>query len=288
MSSFSLNASVSSACSTTSNLNHLAAKFIQNLNENILNFSFHSSNSYYFKQNYNSNKSSNDDILVTYKRIDSIKYVLNNNNNNSKNKAKPQCVCDKSSQVKLYFRVKFYVSDFLQLRNSLTRHLYYLQLKQNFLNFNHKISEEKYFELASLALVADFGSFDPDVHTKHYFELSLYFPNWIVQKLGAEFIYKNMPSLHAQNSYMSSTSAKNKFIHQLSNEECPYNFHLYNLYKNKEETPGTIGLGIAPKGVLVFDLRNSNEIRLISVFNWSSVAKLNVNVSILLHKKKLF
>jgi hypothetical protein len=55
---------------------------------------------------------------------------------------------------------------------------------------------------------------------------------------------------------------------------------LYNLYKNKEETPGTIGLGIAPKSILIFDLRNTNEIRLISTFNWSSVAKINFNVSL--------
>ena len=50
--------------------------------------------------------------------------------------------------------------------------------------------------------------------------------------------------------------------------------HLYNVYKNKEETPGTICLGIAPKGILVFDLRSQSEISLISKFEWPSITKL--------------
>ena len=267
-SSFNLNNSIASQCSS-SNLNSIASRFIQNLNDNLVNFSFHS-NSYYLKNGPN-NKNSNDDILVTYKRIDSInnKYIKQSNTRLN------ECECQK---IQFYFRVKFYVQDPLLLTSSQTRNLYYLQLKQNYLCFNYKITEEKYFELASLALVSDFGPYDPQVHSDKYFNLNLYFPSWIVYKLGSDYIYKNMPSLHAQNSHLTAISAQNKFIHELTKEDNPYNFHLYNLYKNKEETPGTIGLGIAPKGILIFDLRNSNEIRLISTFSWSSVTKINFHV----------
>lgn len=64
-------------------------------------------------------------------------------------------------------------------------------------------------------------------------------------------------------------------------DEFPFNLHLYSVYKNKEEMPGTICLGISPKGILVFDLRTHDEISLISTFAWSSVAKLNTDVTIL-------
>ena len=80
----------------------------------------------------------------------------------------------------LYFRVKFYVTDPLLLRDKKTRYLYYLQLKQNFLSFNHRLNEEKYFILASLALVADYGNFNPNIHINKYFDLNHYFPIWVI------------------------------------------------------------------------------------------------------------
>ena len=284
LSSFGLNkqnfSSTLSLASSSSNGSSLASRLINNLNENLINFSFHS-NSYYLK-NY---KSANDEMLVTYKRFDSLnsKYLnLSNDFTDYSIRQSPQeTESINQSVIHFYFRVKFYVSDPLLLTSVSTRYLYYLQLRQNYLNVHHKLTEERYFELASLAIVADFGVYDPKVHSGRYFNLNLYFPSWIVSKLGCSFIYENMPLLHSKLSYMSASAAQNKFIHELCHEECPYNFHLYNLYKNKEETPGTIGLGIAPKGILVFDLRNQNEIRLISTFCWSSVTKLNFHVSFL-------
>lgn len=75
-------------------------------------------------------------------------------------------------------------------------------------------------------------------------------------------------------------NAQNRFCIELSDDEYPFNFHIYNVYKNKEETPGSICLGIAPKGILVFEMRPMDEISLISTFNWSSVTKLNADVSV--------
>jgi len=265
--------------SSSSNGSSLASRLIHNLNENLINFSFHS-NSYYLKNC----KTINDEMLVTYKRFDSLnsKYLNlpNEYAHYSLSRQSPHETdsINQQTSIQLYFRVKFYVSDPLLLTSVSTRYLYYLQLRQNYLNIHHKLTEERYFELASLAIVADFGVYDSKVHCGRYFNLDLYFPSWIISKLGSSFIYKNMPLLHSKTSYMNAITAQNKFIHELCHEECPYNFHLYNLYKNKEETPGTIGLGIAPKGILVFDLRNQNEIRLISTFCWSSVTKLNFHV----------
>jgi hypothetical protein len=89
-----------------------------------------------------------------------------------------------------------------------------------------------------------------------------------------------MPRMHEQQSKRCNTqqNAQHKFCSEVSNQddsdECLFNLHLYNVYKNKEETPGTICLGIAPKGILVFDLRSQTEISLISTFEWPSITKL--------------
>ena len=90
------------------------------------------------------------------------------------------CSCSSfEPNLTLYFRVKFYVNEFLILRDQQTRYLYYLQLRQNYLSINHKMNEEKYFLLASLAMVADYGPFNSSAHINKYFDLNYYFPNWV-------------------------------------------------------------------------------------------------------------
>jgi hypothetical protein len=186
------------------------------------------------------------------------------------------------TQTIFYFRVKFYVSDFLLLNDPLTRHLYYLQLRKNYLNINHRLSDERHFMLASLILCADHGPFSFKLHANNYdyFDVNLCLPQSIINKLGKKFVIENMPRMHEQQSKRCNTqqNAQHKFCSEVSNQddsdECLFNLHLYNVYKNKEETPGTICLGIAPKGILVFDLRSQTEISLISTFEWPSITKL--------------
>ena len=57
--------------------------------------------------------------------------------------------------------------------------MYYYQLKENFLNTNHSISQERYFELAALALQADYGNFNHEIHKGSYVDINLYFPKWV-------------------------------------------------------------------------------------------------------------
>lgn len=94
-------------------------------------------------------------------------------------KAQTECNCGESSTLTVYFLVKFYVNDPLLLRDPQARHLYYLQLKQNYLHLNHKMNDERYFVLASLALIVDYGRFSASTHTGKYFKIENYFPKWV-------------------------------------------------------------------------------------------------------------
>lgn len=75
--------------------------------------------------------------------------------------------------------MKYYVTDPLVLRDSKTRYFYYLQLRRNYLNINHRMSDERYFVLASLALLVDYGPYESSAHFGKYFNPSLYFPKWV-------------------------------------------------------------------------------------------------------------
>jgi hypothetical protein len=72
-------------------------------------------------------------------------------------------------------------------RDPESRHLYYFQLKENFLNINHNICQERYFTLAALALQADYGNYNHEIHKGIYFDINLYFPKWVC-KLVIKFL----------------------------------------------------------------------------------------------------
>lgn len=164
-------ASSSFILNQSSNFNNLAHRIMDNIHSLSHKLTINSSNSYSFKNNsFNSKK---DLGLVA-------KYQTLNHDFKAADKVEPiiECRCN-SAALTLYFRVKFYVSEMLLLRSTFTRYLYYLQLRHNYLMINHKISEERYFILASLAIVADFGPFDKSKHTNKYFNINIYFPSWV-------------------------------------------------------------------------------------------------------------
>jgi hypothetical protein len=102
---------------------------------------------------------------------------------------------------------------------------------------------------------------------------------------------KNIPSLHAEQSRFNNNTQKSaqlKYCSQLSNDEYPYNLHFYNVFKTKDELIPSISLGIAPKGILVFEIRSEHDISLISTFPWSSVTKLNFDVIIIIKQVSLY
>ena len=68
-------------------------------------------------------------------------------------------------------------------REKVTRHLYYLQLKDNLLNYRHGCLEEKCFLVAAYALQADYGNYQSmAAGTGQYFDPREYFPAWVSLK----------------------------------------------------------------------------------------------------------
>lgn len=67
----------------------------------------------------------------------------------------------------------------LSRRDGLSRLHYYLQLRENVLQYQQPLTEEAAFLLASNALQADLGDFSEDQHHGHYFDPAHYFPSWV-------------------------------------------------------------------------------------------------------------
>ncbi|ESO87708.1 hypothetical protein LOTGIDRAFT_127244 [Lottia gigantea] len=176
--------------------------------------------------------------------------------------------------VKVWFRVQFYVDQVVLLREKVTRHLFYLQLKENVLQYNNITSEEKCFQMVGNALQADFGSYTPDKHQDGYFDPRVYFPAWIVAKRGMDYILQNAPKIHQENRNLTRPDAELKYIKEASISPSAHNLHFYRVRKKKTDKVLNTWLGICPRGIEVYEEETNGFKNLISTFLWLDIGRL--------------
>ncbi|XP_071534374.1 uncharacterized protein ex isoform X2 [Panulirus ornatus] len=176
------------------------------------------------------------------------------------------------------FRVQFYVETHLLLRDGLSRLHYYLQLRENVLTYNQPITEETSFLLASFALQADLGDYCQDQHHGHYFDPNLYFPQWLVERVGVAYVMEHVPHMHRDNLGLSKAEAHAQYIREASQHDAPHNLHLYRLrYKKQDPTPQVV-TAICARGLDIYEEEPGPvhpTRKLISTFQWSNIGKLS-------------
>lgn len=175
----------------------------------------------------------------------------------------------------LYFRVHFYVDQFVLLREKVTRHLYYLQLKENLLHYNHVCSEGKCFQMVSYALQADLGNYSSEKHAEGYFDPREYFPAWMVKRRGENYIVNNIPVIHKDLQNVTKSEAELRFIREASMSPAAHNLHFYRLRKRKTDKSCNAWLGVCAKGIEIYEEMSDSFKNLISTFLWPDIGKLH-------------
>ncbi|XP_050404239.1 uncharacterized protein LOC126820377 [Patella vulgata] len=174
----------------------------------------------------------------------------------------------------VWFRVHFYVDQVVLLREKVTRHLYYLQLKENVLNYNNLNSEEKCFQMVGHALQADYGTLTPERHTDNYFDPKQYFPSWIIEKRGVDFIKQNTPQIHKDNRNLTRSDAELKYIKEASVIPSAHNLHFYRVKKKKTDKLWNTWLAVCPRGIEIYEEVDDRFRNLISIFLWPDIGRL--------------
>ncbi|KAH9492923.1 FERM domain-containing protein 6 [Bulinus truncatus] len=175
--------------------------------------------------------------------------------------------------INVWFRVQFYVDQVILLREKVTRHQYYLQLKENVLQYNHLYNEEKCFQLAGYALQADFGNYIAEKHGNGYFDPAVYFPLWMLERYGVDYLASNLPTIHKDLHNMTRNDAELRYIRYASTQPGAHNLHFYPVKKRKSDKTLNTWLAICAKGVEVYedDAGYKNHI---STFLWRDIGKL--------------
>ncbi|XP_048456893.1 FERM domain-containing protein 6-like [Rhincodon typus] len=131
------------------------------------------------------------------------------------------------------FRVQYYVENGKVMSDKKARHFYYCQLKEQVLNSRCTSKEEVYFLLTAYALQADLGNYRKRVHTGKYFEPQHYFPQWVINKRGCDYILKHIPEMHREHRGLSQKEGLLRFIKEACLlEDVPV--HYYRLQKVRD------------------------------------------------------
>uniref|UniRef100_A0A7E4VHJ9 FERM domain-containing protein n=1 Tax=Panagrellus redivivus TaxID=6233 RepID=A0A7E4VHJ9_PANRE len=190
---------------------------------------------------------------------------------------------DKSPLLVLYLRVRVYAECIEMISCRVALHHYYLQLRENLLDHwsgPNSVREERCWELAALALQADDGAapLGNDTPNNGSFRAERYFPLWVINMRGLDYIRKNMPKVRTipdpRSVAACSYESKKQFCLEASRSPLPLNCHLYGLRRHKQDNQDNALLGITDKGVDMWDVGPEGERIPIRSLCWNKMVSL--------------
>ncbi|TKR60368.1 hypothetical protein L596_027624 [Steinernema carpocapsae] len=155
-------------------------------------------------------------------------------------------------QLVLYFRVRVYIEKIPYISCDTALKYYYLQLRENLVDQwsgPHTVSEERCWEMAMLALQAD--KYDNQVG---YFRAENYFPLWVINLRGLDYVKQNMPKVLQDFRRASDRDAMISFCQEASRSPFALNCHLYGLRRHKMDVRNNALLGITDRGIDMWDV----------------------------------
>ncbi|XP_027625673.1 tyrosine-protein phosphatase non-receptor type 13 isoform X7 [Tupaia chinensis] len=172
----------------------------------------------------------------------------------------------------LFFRIKFFMDDVSLIQHTLTCHQYYLQLRKDILEERMHCDDETALLLASLALQAEYGDYQPEVHGVSYFRLEHYLPARVTEKLDLSYVKEELPKLH--NTYVGASEKETELeFLKVCQRLTEYGVHFHRVHPEKKSQTGIL-LGVCSKGVLVFEVHNGIR-TLVLRFPWRETKKIS-------------
>ncbi|KAL9852290.1 tyrosine-protein phosphatase non-receptor type 13 isoform 6-T10 [Geothlypis trichas] len=172
----------------------------------------------------------------------------------------------------LFFRIKFFVDDVSLIQHTLTCHQYYLQLRKDILEDRMHCDDETALLLASLALQAEYGDYQAEVHGLSYFRVEHYVPARVIEKLDLSYIKEELPKLHSTYVGASEKETELEFL-KLCQRLTEYGVHLHHVLPEKRSQTGIL-LGVCCKGVVIFEVHNGARTPVLR-FPWRETKKIS-------------
>uniref|UniRef100_A0A0N4Z0M1 FERM domain-containing protein n=1 Tax=Parastrongyloides trichosuri TaxID=131310 RepID=A0A0N4Z0M1_PARTI len=173
----------------------------------------------------------------------------------------------------LYLRIRVYIERIDLLTCDVSLQHYYLQLKENFLehwNSQAIANEERCWQMAVLSMQADRISLDDTT-----FKVERYFPLWVINLRGIDFIKKNIVQLLGEYKKMRSKESMIAFCQEASRSPFALNCHLYGVRRHKADVLDNTMIGICDKGIELWDVNSNSERIPLRMIKWNKMVKLS-------------
>lgn len=157
------------------------------------------------------------------------------------------------------------------LRDEVSRHNYYLQLKSNATLRDIKdCPDQSLLMLGGLALQADLGDASSTQFTEDH-ELCFKYEEYLPPHLRVPWAQSTLYSCYRENRGMSRADAETHFIREACALNEAINTHIFRMRSNKNESgPGSVQLIIYAKGIKIF-MENQPT----TTFLWPGIIKLS-------------
>ncbi|KAI4881467.1 hypothetical protein NFI96_012213 [Prochilodus magdalenae] len=172
----------------------------------------------------------------------------------------------------LFLRIRFFHDDVNLIQHSMTKHQYYLQLRKDILEERLRCDMENAMLLASLALQAEFGDYQTELHGKTYFRTEHYLPAYVMDKLDQTSIKEELSKLHSTYYGAQEDEAEFEFL-KVSQRLTEYGVHFHRVLPEKRSQTGIL-LGVHSKGVQIFEVLNGNRTPVLR-FPWRDTKKIS-------------
>ncbi|XP_046724590.1 tyrosine-protein phosphatase non-receptor type 13 isoform X4 [Silurus meridionalis] len=170
----------------------------------------------------------------------------------------------------LFLRIKFFHDDVSFIQHPMTKHQYYLQLRKDILEERMRCNMENTMILASLALQAEIGDYQPELHGKTYFRTEHYVPANIMEKLDQSSIKEELSKLHHSYYGAAEDEAEFEFL-KVSQRLTEYGVHFHRVLPEKRSQTG-IKMGVSSRSIQIFEVLNGNRTPALK-FPWRETKK---------------
>ena len=182
------------------------------------------------------------------------------------------------SEMKLYFRLLYFVPNVQMLWDEMTRYHYFLQMKNFIIDGRLICNRDEAILLASFSLQAEFGDFNPERHTREYLVNFALLPRAMISNCSKEV--QDMLMDFVINAYRNLQGVPSNVaeIYYISESQQLDGFGVNEGFPAKDQDSGSdVLIGVSLRGIFVIHLESqSNE-----QFLWTDIANL-------IHQKKVF
>ncbi|KAM5182458.1 merlin-like [Mantella aurantiaca] len=179
----------------------------------------------------------------------------------------------KEDPIKFRFMAKFYpenVTD--ELFQEITQHLFFLQVKKQILDEEIICSPEASVLLASYAVQAKYGDYNPNIHQPGFLSQDELLPKRVLQQyqMTSEMWQDKITAVHASHRGISRDEAEMNYL-KIAQDLDMYGVNYFPITLAKNDSD--ILLGVDAKGIHIYS--KDNKITPLESFKWGDIRNIS-------------